>query len=65
MDTHKMTLLYFIICSLDIMNDLTKEEIELAISFVLNNAVIENKSKKNYKIIPRSYWLQRREFYRF
>jgi geranylgeranyl transferase type-1 subunit beta len=45
MEPHKMTILYFIVAGLKILNGFTEIEKELCVRFVIKNAVIENKSK--------------------
>lgn len=44
MESHKITVLYFIVGSLKILNELNSEEMEKSVNYVLRNAVIENKS---------------------
>jgi hypothetical protein len=45
MEVHKITILYFIVNSLKILNALDNKEAELSIRFVLQNAIIDNNSK--------------------
>lgn len=42
MESHKITILYFIIGGLTILKSLTDEEKELSINFVLHNAILNN-----------------------
>jgi geranylgeranyl transferase type-1 subunit beta len=49
LETHKITLLHFIIAGLKILNSLTEEEIELGLRFVINNAVIYNNKIKGFR----------------
>ena len=44
MEGHKITILYFIVSSLRILNSLNEEEKELSINFILRNAIIEDNS---------------------
>jgi hypothetical protein len=43
MDPHKTTLLYFIVNSLHILNELTSEIKNIAVDYILNNLVVDNK----------------------
>jgi hypothetical protein len=45
MTAHKMTILYFIINSLYILNDLNENDTAKAIAFIVENTIIENQSK--------------------
>jgi geranylgeranyl transferase type-1 subunit beta len=42
MDVHKITILYFVVGSLKILQNLSEEEKELSVRFVLNNSVIKD-----------------------
>ena len=49
MAPHQMTILYFIMGSLKILNSLNEDDINMCIEFVLNNAVIDNAKIKGFR----------------
>jgi hypothetical protein len=64
MEPHKTTLLYFIINSLEILGQFSLEMKELAIEYVLNNAVRNKEGSIHYYKSGRYYRLSRRKFHR-
>lgn len=46
MDSHKTTLLYFIVNALEILGELSSEMKLLSIDYIINNAVKDNNSSR-------------------
>jgi prenyltransferase beta subunit len=49
MAPHQMTILYFIMGSLKILNNINEDDINLCLEFVLNNAIIYNGKIKGFR----------------
>ena len=51
MDSHKTTILYFIINALEILNELSEEIKIISIDYIMNNAVLDGNFSIILKII--------------
>lgn len=53
MDSHKTTMLYFIVNALDILNELSPEIKQISINFILNNAIKQKDLSTNIRKLIR------------